>query len=356
MPPPRMPPPTDAALPNLARRAHRLTPFPSPPFPSPPRKRSASARPILEAPTHERAVATNVLMKQKRVMDLLNVTRKPMSTAELHNELGFPVDSPSSGTCSSTTTRCCTTNRRDEFSYRAKHVIADRREMLALVQKHPDGILLDDVADAYAAAGDDAQALVDAGAAISLVNAESREKVLYPVDDAYEVEVEEDVAGMFHAVEIPAHDPDFDAAVRTSGRSPRRDARRRRGLGTTTATRREGGRGKEEEEKGGQLRTHEGDERAPPGALQGAAGGTTRRVGRVSDGCARARDLPTYAYRRRVHSLADARAPPRANATSDRNLRTQPPNATSEPVHAPARSPSSTRRVRVHARPSRARG
>ena len=37
-------------------------------------------------------VATNVLMKQKRVMDLLNKTRKPLSVAELHNELGFPVD------------------------------------------------------------------------------------------------------------------------------------------------------------------------------------------------------------------------------------------------------------------------
>ena len=222
-PPQPMPPsPTDAALPNLARWVPRLTPLPFPSLPSPlsPKKERERAAKSLEAPTHERAVATNVLMKQKRVMDLLNVTRKPMSTAELHNELGFPVDSPELWDMLLHNDKVLYNEQTRRFSYRAKHIIADRREMLALVQKHPDGILLDDVADAYAAAGDDAQALVDAGAAISLVNAESREKVLYPVDDAYEVEVEEDVAGMFHAVEIPAHDPDFDAAVRDVGAEP----------------------------------------------------------------------------------------------------------------------------------------
>ena len=35
--------------------------------------------------------------------------------------------------------------------------------MLACIQKHPDGILMDDVVDAYAAASTDAEALVAAG-------------------------------------------------------------------------------------------------------------------------------------------------------------------------------------------------
>jgi transcription initiation factor TFIIE subunit beta len=188
-------------------------------LPHPPQERERAAK-SLEAPTHERAVATNVLMKQKRVMDLLNVTRKPMSTAELHNELGFPVDSPELWDMLLHNDKVSYNEQTRRFSYRAKHVLADRREMLALVQKHPDGILLDDVADAYAAAAEDAEALVAAGAAVSLVNAESREKVLYPVDDAYEVEVEEEIAGMFHAVAIPSHDPDFDAALRNVGAEP----------------------------------------------------------------------------------------------------------------------------------------
>jgi hypothetical protein len=48
----------------------------------------------------------------------------------------------------------------------------------------------------------------------SLVNTETRERILYPVDDAYEVEVDEDMSSMFHAIEVPTHDADFDAALR----------------------------------------------------------------------------------------------------------------------------------------------
>ena len=52
------------------------------------------------------------------------------------------------------------------------------------------------------------------------VNAESRERVLYPVDDAYEVHVDEDVSSAFHGVAIPAHDPDWDQALRQIGVEP----------------------------------------------------------------------------------------------------------------------------------------
>ena len=47
-----------------------------------------------------------------------------------------------------------------------------------------------------------------------MVNTETRERILYPVDDAYEVEVDEDMSSMFHAIEVPTHDADFDAALR----------------------------------------------------------------------------------------------------------------------------------------------
>lgn len=73
------------------------------------------------------------------------------------------------------------------FSYKAKHVIDGKREMLALIQKHPDGILVDDVTDAYQTADADVEDLIAGEMVISLVNTETRERILYPVDDAYEV-------------------------------------------------------------------------------------------------------------------------------------------------------------------------
>lgn len=110
------------------------------------------------------------------------------------------------------------TTRR--FSYKAKHVLEDKREMLALIQRHPDGILMDDVTDAYQTADADAEDLIAGKMVIFLVNTETRERVLYPVDDAYEMTVDEDIASMFHAVEVPEHDAEFDAALQKIGMEP----------------------------------------------------------------------------------------------------------------------------------------
>ena len=161
-----------------------------------------------------------MLMKQKRVMDLLNKTRKPLSAAELHNELGFPVDRGELWDMLLNNDKVMYNETTRRFSYRARHALEDRREMLALIQKHPDGIPMDDVTDAYQTADVDAKELIAGGMVMSLVNTETRDRILYPIDDAYEVVVDEDIASMFHGVEVPEHDVDFDAALRKIGLEP----------------------------------------------------------------------------------------------------------------------------------------
>ena len=211
----------------------------------------------LEAPTTDRRaqVATNVLMKQKRVMDLLNKTRKPMSSAELHNELDFPVDSPELWDMLLHNEKVLYDERTRRFSYRAKHALEDRREMLALIQRRPDGVLLDDVVDAYPTAIDDAEQLIADGLILALHNAETRERVVYPVDEAYEhAETEDAVAGLFHDVAIPAEDPAWDAALRAVGAEP---APRRAAVG------RMGGEGSDSDEDGaGERRARKRKKRA----------------------------------------------------------------------------------------------
>tara|TARA_B110000977_G_scaffold87961_1_gene116980 strand:+ start:1018 stop:1854 length:837 start_codon:yes stop_codon:yes gene_type:complete len=183
-------------------------------------KEKAQREQTLAPPTHENLVATNWLMKQKRVMDLLHKTRKPMSTAELHNELGWPVDVPELWEMLLNNDKVMYDEGKNRFSYKAKHILRDRREMLALIHKHPDGVLEDDVIDSYLGADLDAAALLESGDVIFLVNAESRERVLYPVDDFYEIDISEDVSSAFHNVNIPTHDPDWDTALRNLGMEP----------------------------------------------------------------------------------------------------------------------------------------
>jgi transcription initiation factor TFIIE subunit beta len=239
------------------------------------RERAAAA---LAPPTAENLAATNWLMKQKRVMDLLHRTRKPMSTAELHNELGWPVDVPELWEMLLHNDKVLFDEKTRRFSYKAKHTIRDRREMLALIHKHPDGVLEEDVVDAYQGAVEDAAALIESGDVIFLVNAESRERVLYPVDETYEVHVDEDVSSAFHGVTIPAHDPEWDQAVASDRSRARAETRARRARRRRRRRRR--GRREEEKEKEtrGEFRAHEGDQRASARALQGAAGGAPGRM------------------------------------------------------------------------------
>ena len=172
-------------------------------------------------------------MKQKRVLDLLNTTRANFTVAELHNELGFSCSDPELWDMLIHNPKIQQgvherrTRMEPTISYKPKHVFEGRREMLELVTKMHDGVLMDDVTDAYTGAVEDCEALIAEGLVLMLTNAETRERVLYPVDERYECEVDDDMAALFHAVPIPEHDNEFDAALRKAGHepAPRRAAR-----------------------------------------------------------------------------------------------------------------------------------
>ena len=165
-------------------------------------------------------------MKQKRVLDLLNTTRNNFTVAELHNELGFSCSDPVLWDMLIQNPKIQQgmherrTRMEPTVSYKPKHVFEGKREMLELVTKMPDGVLMDDVADAYTGALEDCEALIEEGLVLMLTNAENRERVLYPIDEKYECDVDDDMATLFHAVDIPAHDPDFDTALRKVGHEP----------------------------------------------------------------------------------------------------------------------------------------
>ena len=139
-------------------------------------------------------------MKQKRVLDLLNTTRNNFTVAELHNELGFSCSDPVLWDMLIQNPKIQQgmherrTRMEPTVSYKPKHVFEGKREMLELVTKMPDGVLMDDVADAYTGALEDCEALIEEGLVLMLTNAENRERVLYPIDEKYECDVDDDIA------------------------------------------------------------------------------------------------------------------------------------------------------------------
>jgi transcription initiation factor TFIIE subunit beta len=107
------------------------------------------------------------------------------------------------------------------FRYKAKHDVMCKEDVLELVNATPDGLAIDEIADAYVKAVDDAIALAEEdGSVILLTNTETKKKVLFRKQPEYEVEVNEEFVASFHEVEIPEHDVDFDKALRREGIEP----------------------------------------------------------------------------------------------------------------------------------------
>ena len=88
-------------------------------------------------------------MKQKRVLDLLNTTRANFTVAELHNELGFSCSDPELWDMLTHNPKIQQgvherrTRMEPTISYKPKHVFEGKREMLELVTKMHDGVLMD---------------------------------------------------------------------------------------------------------------------------------------------------------------------------------------------------------------------
>jgi transcription initiation factor TFIIE subunit beta len=168
-----------------------------------------------------KVVATNILAKQKHAIDTLFTQRRPMSNDELRVFLGYDCNV---GPLFEALRAHEKVNYDDEtglFTYKAKHDVLCKEDILELVNNTPDGLAIEDVTDAYVKAKDDALALGETDdAVILLTNTETKKKVLFRKQPEYEVPLNEEFIGAFLDVEIPEHDVDFDKALRREGIEP----------------------------------------------------------------------------------------------------------------------------------------
>ena len=169
-PPPPPPSPTEPPSQTSLGRVPRLTPLPFPALPSPlsPRKGARARGRRSNRPPTNRAVATNAAGSLAS-WKLLNVTR---ARRERHRSAttssASPVDSPELWDMLLHNDKVLY-NEQSATSSTAPSTSSPIDARCATVQKHPerDPPPATSSQTSYAAAGDDAQALVDAGAAIS---------------------------------------------------------------------------------------------------------------------------------------------------------------------------------------------
>ncbi|XP_066357468.1 uncharacterized protein [Miscanthus floridulus] len=116
------------------------------------------------------------------------------------------------------------------FSYKPKHVLTGRDELLGLIKKHEFGLPVEDIKDAYPSVLEDLQALKASGDVWWLSSANSQGDMAYFNDPKYKITVDNDLKELFQKTELPRDMLDIEKELKKSGEKPMTNTTKRRAL------------------------------------------------------------------------------------------------------------------------------
>ncbi|RZC67381.1 hypothetical protein C5167_011065 [Papaver somniferum] len=165
----------------------------------------------------------------KRVIDLLRETRKDF-TAEQIEDACYVDAIKNKVVFNSLTHNVKVKYDGKRFSYKPKHDINNKTELLQLIRKNPEGIAINELKDAYRLVMEDLQALKASGVVWWLSNSDCREDVAYPNDPRINIKVDDELKQLFRAEELPRDMIDIERYLRGNGMKPKTDTVRRRAM------------------------------------------------------------------------------------------------------------------------------
>ncbi|KAI6702153.1 hypothetical protein NL676_011289 [Syzygium grande] len=114
------------------------------------------------------------------------------------------------------------------FSYKSKHDVKDKNQLLKLIRSYTEGIAVIDLKDAYPTVIDDLQALKAAGQVWLLSNFDSQEDIAYPNDPKVPIKVDDDLKQLFRSIELPRDMIDIEKDLQKNGMKPSTNTTQRR--------------------------------------------------------------------------------------------------------------------------------
>ncbi|XP_031505126.1 uncharacterized protein LOC116267511 [Nymphaea colorata] len=163
----------------------------------------------------------------KRVIDLLFETRQAL-TPEQINEFCY-VDISANKTVFDSLRKNVKVNYDGRcFSYKSKHDIKSKQELLVLIRKAPEGVAVIDLKDAYPSVMEDLQELKAAGEVWLLSNLDSQEDIVYPNDPRAIMKVDDDIKQLFRGIELPRDMVDIEKDLQKNGMKPATNTAKRK--------------------------------------------------------------------------------------------------------------------------------
>lgn len=116
------------------------------------------------------------------------------------------------------------------FSYKSKHNLKGKDNLLTLIRRSPEGLPVVDVKDAYPSVMDDLQGLKAAGQVWLLSNMDSQEDIVYPNDPKAVIKVDDDIKQLFRSIELPRDMVDIEKDLQKNGMKPATNTAERRAM------------------------------------------------------------------------------------------------------------------------------
>uniref|UniRef100_A0A5B6ZG83 TFIIE beta domain-containing protein n=1 Tax=Davidia involucrata TaxID=16924 RepID=A0A5B6ZG83_DAVIN len=165
----------------------------------------------------------------KRVIDLLLETRQAF-TPEQINEACYVNTNANKAVFDSLRNNPKVYYDGKRFSYKSKHDLKDKNQLLILVRKYPEGIAVIDLKDAYPSVMEDLQVLKAAGQIWLLSNFDSQEDIAYPNDPRVPIKVDDDLKQLFRGIELPRDMIDIEKDLQKNGMKPATNTAKRRAM------------------------------------------------------------------------------------------------------------------------------
>ncbi|KAK7366779.1 hypothetical protein VNO80_08776 [Phaseolus coccineus] len=165
--------------------------------------------------------------QMKRVIDLLFETRKAL-TMEQINEACYVDMRANKDVFESMRKNPKIKYDGEKFSYKSKHDVRDKSQLLFLVRKFPEGIAVVDLKDSYPTVMEDLQALKASREVWLLSNFDSQEDIAYPNDPKVPMKVDDDLKQLFRGIELPRDMIDIERDLQKNGMKPATNTAKRR--------------------------------------------------------------------------------------------------------------------------------
>ncbi|XP_047088169.1 uncharacterized protein LOC124700010 [Lolium rigidum] len=212
---------------STTKPKHRAPPINAPSAPARP------AHPIKFSNDTERLQHIHSIRKSpagaqiKLVIELLYKTRQAFS-AEQINDATYVDISGNKAVFDSLRNNLKVHYDGRRFSYKSKHDLKGKDQLLDLIRGHREGLAIVEVKDAYPTVLEDLQALKAAGEVWLLSNIDSQEDMVYPNDPKAKIKIDDDLKELFRGIELPRDMVDIEKELQKNGMKPMTDTTKRR--------------------------------------------------------------------------------------------------------------------------------